>query len=312
MKLMLFSDMHLRMTIPAARVDNAVLAQADKFIYAMKFYKDNNIDAILQAGDMFDSPRSWRALSFYSKILQHFQPNFYCVAGQHDTYMYSEGTRDTTSMGVLHGVGLVNVLGPDPTLLENTVALYGCSYGQPVPTPSRVSGVKNILVIHAKIARSLPFELPGMVYASKFLEENPGYDIVICGDIHDKFTVKYEKSVICNTGPLLRDAATRDMFDHHPGFFIYDTKTGKMRWETIPHAEADRVLTREHIKQVEHREEVLDSFIEQLNLYPERASESDDLFSYKDNLLLFIRENYIEPAVVNLISETMGEQDANR
>ena len=92
MKIVLISDIHLLWQNPVARLDNLVEVQFDKLSYVLDWCKSN--DAILlQSGDFNDRPRSWFGLPQIITFLKKYGIKIYCVAGQHDYYMYSEESK---------------------------------------------------------------------------------------------------------------------------------------------------------------------------------------------------------------------------
>ncbi len=157
MKFVLLSDVHLLYDNPIARKDIARETQLEKILFVLK-YASSIKAVILQAGDMFDKPRSWRVLSSIIPILTDYKVPIYSVFGQHDMYLYSEENKNATSLGVLASTGYVKLL--DHYVYSfyeaekaTTINIYGCSYGQEVPVPSakKSRGKRNILVIHRPI-----------------------------------------------------------------------------------------------------------------------------------------------------------------
>jgi predicted phosphodiesterase len=201
---------------------------------------------VLQAGDLTDSARSWNILPRLGEFLSRdWGMKFYCVYGQHDTYMYSEETRGRTNMGVLHSFGKARILSGRPVRYGN-VRFYGASWGQEVPKPKKCKdGVRNVLVIHAPIG---PAVYPGheTTGAKTFLSANP-FDLILCGDVHRSFHYESNKRHIINTGPLIRKWADEFIIQHRPHIWIYDSKTRKVEKKYIRVRAAAEVINREHL-----------------------------------------------------------------
>lgn len=305
MKLLLISDLHLLWDSPIARLDDAPAAQRQKLEFVLEYAKENDM-VILQAGDFFDRPRSWMLLPIVIDLLKNYGVKTYCVYGQHDTYMYSSETRDSTSLGILAKFGLVTILGSELTGSvhigrDPTVSLYGCSFGQEVPEV--VSDEFNVLVIHAPIAESALFPGHDYVDARRFLKKHKNYDLTLCGDIHRFFCVEQDERFILNTGPMLRRTAEQYSFEHRPGFFTFDTGRIEERldWVEIPHEPSEKVLSRDHIENPQLVNEMLDKFVSSIS-----TSTEIEGVDFERNLQAFIEGNAIEQSVVDLISEKMS------
>ena len=305
MKLLLLSDLHLLFDKPIGRKDNTFLTQQEKLKYVMQYVCNSKYECfILQAGDFFDAPRSWRLLPIYIDFLRSWvnvgRVAIYCIRGQHDVYMYNEEINDRTTLGVLAKMGLVNILSSKPLVLDN-ICIYGTSYGQEIPKPSKEAGT-NVLVIHAPILKSKIWHgQEDYSYAPGFLRKHKEYDLILCGDIHQKFIFRDGDRIICNTGCIIRKSVAQ--WEHAPGFYVYDTETKKIKWEEIPHEPPDEVMSREHLDKESYRNEMLGSFIEAV-----KSREVDAGVTFKDNLLQFMEESNIEQEVRDEIAEVMEKR----
>lgn len=304
MKLLLISDFHLLFERPVGRLDNSHEAQKRKLKYVFEYAHENNC-IILQAGDFFDRPRSWRLLSIYIDFFRFWVGEkgvkVYCVRGQHDMYLYNEETNDRTTLGVLAKMGLVRILGKgevcDFRSVGKSIYVYGVSYGQEVPDPD-TEGL-NILVIHAPILKGkLWAGQQNYDYAPGFLRKHKGYDLILAGDIHQKFIFRVGERIICNTGCVIRKSV--DQWEHRPGFFEYDTETMNIQWHEIPHVPPEEVMSRVHLEKVEQRNEMLNKFIGAV-----QSQEVEMGMSFKENLIDFMEKNKIGRDVKELIAGVM-------
>ena len=271
--IVLLSDLHLSWDNPVARRDNVREVQFGKLSYVFDWAKSNGA-MVLQAGDFFDRPRSWRLLAQVMDFLKQYPTvPVFCVYGQHDLYMRSEEARDSTSLGLLQKAGLIRVLDLQRFRVGRLV-LYGASWGVSwkqaigrLQEVGRVEGIRQILVIHAPIAREALFKGHEYIAADRVLKESP-FDLVLCGDIHRMMmTGKKEgsrKKWLVNTGPVVRRTAEVYNFTHRPCFFVYDVEEGEVVMYEIPHRPADEVLSREHLVDEYDlvREDLLDEFIQ--------------------------------------------------
>ena len=120
MKLLLLSDLHLLWKNPVARKDNLPDIQFEKLEFVLDYAQEKDC-IILQAGDMFDRPRSYHLLSQVMDIIGSYEVPIYCVYGQHDTYLYSKETRYATNLGILERSGLVHILNDKGQLINGII-----------------------------------------------------------------------------------------------------------------------------------------------------------------------------------------------
>lgn len=305
MKFALISDLHLLTKNPIARTDDLPKTQFDKLRFIFQFAKDNGA-TILQGGDFFDAARSWVLLPEAIDVIRYYGVDIYGVYGQHDTYMYNENTRHRTSLGVLEKVGLIHSLSDSPTEFENgTIMIYGANFGQKLPVVERQNGVFNIGVIHAPIAEAPIY--PGHKFwdAKQFLKRNDGYNLILCADIHRSFFYYIGDRIIVNTGPIIRKEASEYNFKHEPHIYLLDTDCpDEIEKIMVPVEPGVDVLDRSHIENANEKENMMDSFIESIK------DEDSALFgiSFEQILLNYYEHNNIEPAIRNIIAETMEEK----
>lgn len=298
-KIVLLSDVHLSVENSRSRLDDVKVTGFKKFQFVLDWAASSK-SAILQAGDLGMGPRNWDLLA---EMMDTFMVDdeFYGIYGQHDTYLYSEETRDATMLGALIAAGMVRLLGKTPLDIKE-YKVYGCSYNQEIPTPDEKSKDHNVLVIHAPIAEKALFDGHKYMDAGRFLDVHRGYRIILCGDIHQRFIIEKKGRYIVNAGPMIRREATEYNFHHHPGFWVWDAKEENMDWVEIPHKPADKVLTRDHIELEEYRSEKLDEFIKSV-----KGDMIDDKVSFMTNLWAFIKENSIDQKVVDIIAKIVED-----
>jgi DNA repair exonuclease SbcCD nuclease subunit len=314
MKLILLSDLHLSWDNPIARMDDLVKIQFEKLRFVFDWVKSHGEPTILQAGDFFHTPRSWYTLSSIVDLLNEYiyhENGFEIMGiyGQHDTYLYSETTRDATNLGILNKIGLVDssCTRRERSTLGGSV-IVGCNYGEEVSSKD-LSFLKKyeskILIIHAPISIAPLFPGHEITHADKFLEKHPEFDLILCGDIHRDFIIERKGRFIVNTGPMLRREATEFNFTHKPHFLVYDTEDRTIEKVEILHEPADKVLSREHIEQKEATELMLEDFIKLVKETTPGLVSKKDKVSFTDNLWAFIKENEIEQEIIDILSKVM-------
>ena len=321
MNLVMLSDTHLLWDKPIGRTDDLKTVQFDKLKFIFDYAKKTEAKIII-AGDVFNKPRSWHLLPMVVDFLKGYDPaevEVMSIFGQHDTYFYSEDTRDKTNLGVLAKAGLVTILDENERTRTRSVSFYGCSYGQEIPKVKN-KDTFNILAIHAPIAEKALYPNQNYMDALTFLKEHEDFNLIVCGDIHQKFikeikertaTPEFTKGTrgryIVNSGPLLRKEANIYNFTHKPGFWFFDTdKKETPVFVEVPHSPAEEVLSRTHIEYEKESNEILNDFISSV-----AKTEVDEGSDFVTNLWAFTKANNIDQKVVNLLSEVINANKAD-
>ena len=302
MKILLLSDLHLVVDNPVARLDDLTETQWDKLDWVYEYAKKNGVELVLQAGDLTHTKRSWSLLNRLTDFFSFYDDiPTWIVKGQHDSYFHDLDNNKTTT-GILLSARLLTLLDKNGWSSKG-VTVYGASYGEEVPFDLRASDY-NILVIHAPIAEK---GIPGVNYidALQFLKEHDEYDLILCGDIHEKFLIKHKGRVICNTGPMLRIEATKYMLNHRPCFFVFDTDKKNMIEEVlIPTAPGKLVLSRDHIEKQKQRQDEFNDFIERV-----KDASGVSSVDFLENLNLIMKKNKTPLPVKRIVEKYMeGER----
>jgi len=297
MKYACISDLHLTWGKPIGRLDEVKETGIQKFAYLLKWCRDNDAELLI-AGDLTHSSHGWYLYLAIMKEILKYKVIPKVVYGQHDMYFR---TRVTTILNALEKNGLVKVIdGQD-------IFLYGYCWNDEEEDISfeiikSEIVVPKILIIHAPITTKEIYPGGNFIDARQFLREQDAFDLIVCGDIHRKFHVKYKGRHIVNSGPMLRIDADEYMFDHEPGFWVYDSKIKEVEWEEIPHKSAEEVLSREHIERKKEIVLMMDDFIESI------SGEVDMDVDFEENVMLFIKENKIDEEVQQVLEYTMQEE----
>ena len=303
-KMVFLSDPHLMWDNPIGRLDDIVETQKKKWTFILDYCKSINAPLIM-SGDVFDSPRSWRTLFWFTNLyMDYHDVNMYSVRGQHEVY-FRNFLVESTSFGVLQKVGYIKLLTDVPTEIDG-VFLYGSSFNESIPVP-KDSLAHNILVIHRMITpRPLWIGQTEYTDASYFLaKEAIGYDTVLAGDAHIQYLIQSSNGkIICNTGPLLRAEASKEMIEHHPCIFVYDTETRSIETVEVPHEPAENVLSVEHLERKKETDLMLNNFIESV-----KNTDVKTGMSFIDVLWDFVKVNNISDGVQKIMTETMEEAD---
>ena len=315
MKIFCLADTHLTTRRPRSRIDvkpiHEVLLNKLETVYKHAGKEGGDV---LIAGDIFDGPRSWAALSYFIKLFKKYEDavSTYVVYGQHDTHFYSEKTRGNTALGILIATGLVRLLNEKSTgifgeLADKTINYYGASFGAAIPKIED-SEAFNVLVIHAGISDRAAYPGHDFTDAEQFLKKHD-FDLIICGDIHSRFIGQVRGKTIVNPGPLWRK--TSDLYNFEPGYYVFDTKPrpNEDDWEfyNIPIEKAEAVIDRAVAEKVAETKALLNSFVDS---FEEMTTErSGGKISFDENLVNLFKKNKTAKAVVEILAEVMDDEE---
>lgn len=132
MKLLFFTDSHLRGTPPRNRKDDYVQTLENKMLEIVDIIDNNKIDFVLHGGDLFDRPDvSISVTSRFSKILKKIQVPIYMVSGNHDVYGHNPQTINRTVSGLLKELDIFNIINEKEKIILEKENLKVQVTGQP-------------------------------------------------------------------------------------------------------------------------------------------------------------------------------------
>ena len=236
MRILVVGDAHLK-TVAANRSDVIWETQKKKLREVFEIAQAEKVEAIVQAGDLFNSASvPHEIVSELIELLndvhdawQGTPPPLLGILGQHDKYMRTGLKRSPAR--TIAAAGRWNQLNEVPWI-QGAVAFYGADFGEPIPSAAgRSTGFKRVLVIHAPISPEPRF--PGDTDYIRPLEllrgpEAREYDLIICGDYHYPFFLERTKKfpAVLNTGALTRQTIADK--DQMPEVVVYDLQSGKL------------------------------------------------------------------------------------
>ncbi len=233
MRLIQFNDAHIRGSTPFSRLDDYPETLWCKFQQLTDFIKEFNIDAVLNGGDLFDTPDpSTGVANKYLELFKSWGIPIYSVVGSHDLFGYNDRTLGRTALGTLRASGVVSIVGPTQKIGDNC-QLGGISHSYSLDENSetdyyleKVTDDFMIQLCHGMITEG-PFFGKYTLYSQIKTEA----DLVICGHYHPGFgPFEVDGSTIINIGSMGRTENTTR--NYPPGFLYIDTSVPK--WEFIP------------------------------------------------------------------------------
>ena len=261
-RFVLVSDVHITSKQPKARLDNYTETQYNKIKFMLEWSAQHNVDAILLAGDVFDTVFvNHETIKTYIELFNTYRDPSCLVAavyGQHDLRYHSLNKINDTPLSVLlagiNGIRLTS----DPVIVDN-VALYGLSWGEKFPTPVD-NNHYNILVAHITVINEEKL-FPGQndFYSAKRLLYNTAFDMIVTGDNHQRFIVNYKNKYLFNNGSVMR--MERRQADFKPSFTYVEIEDKKLvNYELIYFPIQDNVF-KEETKIVNERESEVEKFL---------------------------------------------------
>ncbi len=217
MKLLFFTDTHVRATNPRSRLDDYYHTSIKKFEEIRDYANSMGVDYVIHGGDLFDRPdTAIKPTSDIGKILASFKMPIYIVSGNHDIYGYNIDTVNRSMLGLLDSVGILNMIPEDGVLLKDdglSVLLLGVPYSTYID-----SDKENYIVKKTELKYKADYIINivhGFLTDRKFIENVPhtlvheiyetDADLTLTGHYHSGYPTHYhEGKIFANPGSLLR------------------------------------------------------------------------------------------------------------
>jgi len=297
MKFLLFNDTHIRGTSPRNRTDVFLETLRLKFLEVREISNFEEVDFILHGGDWFDRPDiSPSIVREFARIIQSYGKKIYSVAGNHDLYGHNPGTIDRTMLGLLEGIGLVNLLNVnDKIILEKNnikVQLTGSPYKYDIDSDEfeKYYIIKKDLnvnyainIIHGMLLKKPFFE--GIQYTLIDDIVNTEADVTFAGHYHNGFGIEAKNGkYFINPGSIVRITNTLNEIKRRPKVVILELsdKIYIKEVELKSAVEGENVLDRSILERVEDKNKKLNNFYKNVvntNLY-----EKIDIHQIIDNI----------------------------
>lgn len=231
MKLLFFTDTHIRMSKPRNRLDDFYETTLNKLEEIKNYANENKIDYVLHGGDLFDRPDSAiKPTSEVGKILSSFNMPIYIVAGNHDIFGYNTKTLNRTMLGLLDNFHVLNIIPEDGILLnsdEVSILVLGKDYSSDIDLNKENYIIKKSnLKYDADIVINI---VHGFLIDRPFLKQVPHVligeitdteaDITLAGHYHTGFKTQYiDGKFFSNPGSMVRISNSLGEIKRKPKF----------------------------------------------------------------------------------------------
>lgn len=280
MRLLFFTDTHIRGTNPRSRLDDFYQTLKNKFYEIKDIIHNNNVDYVLHGGDWFDRPDiSPSIVRDFAMIIKTFGVPIYTIAGNHDVYGHNPGTLSRTMLGLLEGTDIIKVINfNEPLYLVKDnikVQVYGNSYSYDIDGENSRDYylVKKdpsvdycINIVHGMLLPK-PF-IEGIRYTliDEILDTEA--DVTLVGHYHTGFGIKkIDEKFFINPGSLTRISSVKSELTRKPEVIMIDLDKNIDVWpiRLSSALSSEEVLNREHIEMAQMRAYKLNKFFQNVD-----------------------------------------------
>lgn len=286
-KLLIVGDVHYRGNNPKARVDDYPATIRRKLVEVCELAKAHKVDAVIQTGDLFDSPTVSlpSVAEMMTLIWNHSPVPFLAIAGNHDLFGANQTSIGRTPFGFMSNLRYIHNLQVSPRFYGSNDEVFLAGHGYDVDTDRDVEqylapadvledtkGSLNIKVVHGMILDQRPgFDMRHTLVSEIAMQERAP-DILITGHHHIGFGVKtveaanrLGKMVAINPGALCRLSAHPEEMERQVGvclLTIHDNFAAEAAMIRLQSARPGyEVLSREHLEVQSERESRIAEFL---------------------------------------------------
>lgn len=306
MKLIYFTDTHIKGITPKNRTDNFYETLKDKFNEIKTICDETGAHYILHGGDWFDRPDVSPAIvKEFAAIVQSYGRPVYTIAGNHDIFGHNPDTIGRTMLGLLEGVGVLKLINhSEEIMLEKEgirVQLTGKPYRYDIDDKDNYRDY--YIVKKRDDARYAINMVHGMFLSKPFFEGirhtlidqvlDTQADITLAGHYHSGFgIIKRNGKYFANPGSFVRVTNTLSEISRRPKVIIIELTDEIKLWE--------RELT-----SAKPGEEVLDR--QQLEYYKDRSMKIHQFYQNLVNT-----GNYERIDLDKIIEEIAADEEVGR
>lgn len=281
MKILYFTDTHIRGNTPKNRKDIFIDTLENKFREIANLIEKLDIDFILHGGDLFDRPDvSISIVSRFARMLSTIKIPFYLISGNHDIYGHNPETINRSILGLLDVANVIEIINGKKIILEKDnikVQLTGQPYIYDIDSAENIDYylIKDkdkeidysIHMVHGMLLDK-PF-IKGIPYTLIDNIKNTKADITLSGHYHRGFKtiITDDNKYFINPGSLVRITNSLQELDRIPQVVLLDLSQN-IQIKNIPLKSAlpgEQVLDRRQIESNIFKSERMLQFKETIN-----------------------------------------------
>lgn len=272
-KFIIVGDIQFRGINPIARKDDFMAALAAKIDEVHQIARRVNADAILQPGDLFDSPMVSYSVLLKLMTLLQMSPSgcpWITVPGNHDLFGANVDTYIRTPMAVLEQAKVLTVLSERHTLRTNDeICITGRGFDWEMDTDPATYTAPTGSDIHLVHGMLVTAPLPIDIKHTLIKDVNTSARVTICGHEHLGFGVikRPDGKIFINPGALCRETAHPAEMERMVQVCFLGINKDDIVTELIPLESArpaEEVLSRDHIEAQAARADRMSYFLQLL------------------------------------------------
>lgn len=310
-------DLHIRGTNPRNRTDDYAIALYEKIAEVHQLAITHNVEAILCAGDIFDTAEV--SISVLLRAVEQFRKApvpWYTTPGNHDIFSYNLETYQRTSLRLLEMLvpqfhvilspdHITKLGGADVTFTPFSAKVDVDGYGY---SPEAVgSGVCKIHVAHGMLLD----HVPPFDHYTLIKDVETKADLVLCGHEHTGFDVfkRADGVQFVNCGSLTRLTASRSDIERDIKValisFSLEEPTPKVELIKLQSAaKGSEVLDRSRIEAAQERQYTMSNFAAKIETHTKGRA----LLDINDIIDVVASTESYAPEVVAKTKELIDQQ----
>jgi len=251
------ADTHLRSDTPRSRTDDFYKTLQTKFEFILQKGKELQCP-ILIAGDLgHRSSWPWSLYSWFIRIINYYDADIICIPGQHDLPNHRIDKMVDAPIGVADMSDFIIALNEEKITRKEFV-VHGFPFGVKV-SGKLIPDTVNIALTHQMVIEDKPeWEGQAGTKAITLLRRN-NFDVILSGDNHKPFVVKYKNKLLVNPGSMMRSNA--DQANHKPRIYLYNAEENDVTPLFLP---IEKDVLKEAPKDSENRKKRYEAFVENL------------------------------------------------
>lgn len=314
MKLLFFTDTHIRGNSPRGRKDSFPETVAEKLKEVVALAEEHGVHAVLHGGDLFDTPGPSLAVSReFLGIFRRMPAPVYIIAGNHDLFGQNPATMHRTMLGLAAELGLFRVLQPGvPEYLSDgnvTVQLTGQHFHYEIDrrdpvldyTVKAVNCDAAVHMVHGMLLKRPVYPGAACTLIEKIADKTEAL-FTLAGHAHLGFQdTEWEGKFFLNPGALVRISALEREIKRRPSVLLLDFSACPPKYKKIPLRSAlpgEEVLDRSHIEREEFQKERLSMFVQGIRATGDyrmtRLEEIIDTIAVRDGLPGEVKEEALK------------------
>jgi len=264
MKILIFSDYHIKGINPRSRIDDYYQSCLLKFNEILSLSKD--CDFIISAGDLWDT--STVSNTMVDDLLDRIESNkrdFYVIFGNHDLNSYNLKASKSTSLA--HMIRRSKYVKHLTEIKQDNFFIkgYDCYFGVEEELKKNglfhKSGINNSLAITHSFITIKPFLSNVSHVLAKDIKTN--YQTIFCSHFHSKFDEIINKHRFINLSSIGRTSINEQ---HQPQVAIFNTETQEIQIIKLKQAKgASKIFDLTGYSETKNKSKSIDDFLSSLN-----------------------------------------------